>query len=48
MMDEPLRRLTLRLTPNNPIFDFPRGERNKRAEEWLRIGSNIERLENAN
>lgn len=45
-MPKPLRRLTLRLTTDNPIFDVPAGERNKKAEELLRIGTDIERLEN--
>jgi archaellum component FlaC len=46
-MNEPLRRLTLRLTPSNPIFTYPHGERNKKAEELLRIGSEFQRLEKA-
>lgn len=46
-MDKPLRRLTLRLTPNNPIFTYPKGERNKKAGELLRIGSDIQKLEKA-
>lgn len=46
-MNEPLRRLTLRLTPSNPIFTYPHGKRNKKAEELLRIGSEFQRLEKA-
>jgi len=42
-----LRRLTLRLTPDNPIFEIPLGERNKKAEELLRIGYDVQRLERA-
>lgn len=42
-----MRRLTLRLTPDNPIFEIPLGERNKKAEELLRIGYDVQRLERA-
>mgnify|MGYP001432378946 FL=1 len=46
-MTKALRRLTLRLTPDNPIFEIPLGERNKKAEELLRIGYDVQRLERA-
>ena len=47
-MTKALRRLTLRLTPDNPIFEIPLGERNKKAEELLRIGYDVQRLELSN
>jgi hypothetical protein len=44
-MAKPTRRLHLRLAADNPIFNVPAGDRTRRAEEWLRLGSQIERLE---
>lgn len=43
-MSKTPRRLHLRLTPDNPIFAIPDGQRTKRADEWLRLGAEIERL----
>ncbi|NLN49028.1 MAG: hypothetical protein GX154_08120 [Clostridiales bacterium] len=44
-MSKPLPRLHLRVAQDNPIYSVPPGERNKKAEEWLRLGANIENLE---
>lgn len=44
-MSEPMRRLTLRVTPDNPIFTIPAGDRSRVAENWLRVGADIQRLE---
>lgn len=46
-MSEPLPRLHLRVAQDNPIYKVAAGERNKKADEWLRIGSSTERFENA-
>lgn len=40
-----MRRLHLRLAQDNPIFDIPAGERTRQAEQWLRLGADVERLE---
>ncbi len=39
------RRLHLRLVTDNPIFDVPAGDRTRQAETWLRLGAEIERLQ---
>ena len=44
-MADSTRRLHLRLASDNPIFDIPAGERTRQAEQWLRIGAEVERLE---
>jgi hypothetical protein len=44
-MSEPMRRLTLRVTPDNPIFTIPAGDRSRVAENWLRVGADIQKLE---
>lgn len=44
-MAKPTRRLHLRLAQDNPIFNVPAGERTRQAEQWLRLGAEIERLE---
>ena len=44
-MAEPMRRLTLRVTPDNPIFVIPAGDRSRVADEWLRAGADIQKLE---
>lgn len=46
-MAKPTRRLHLRLAQDNPIFAIPAGERTRQAEQWLRLGAEIERLEKA-
>ena len=46
-MAKPTRRLHLRLAQDNPIFDIPAGERTRQAEQWLRLGADVERLEKA-
>ena len=33
--------------PDNPIFSILDGERNRQADEWLRLGAEIGRLEQA-
>lgn len=46
-MAKPTRRLHLRLAQDNPIFNVPAGERTRQAEQWLRLGADVERLEKA-
>lgn len=46
-MSKATRRLHLRLAPDNPIFSILDGERNRQADEWLRLGAEIGRLEQA-
>ncbi len=46
-MSKSTRRLHLRLAPDNPIFLISAGERNRQADEWLRLGAETERLEQA-
>jgi hypothetical protein len=38
-------RLSLRLTPDNPIFAIPTGDRSRVADIWLRAGADVEKLE---
>lgn len=44
-MAEPRTRLALRLTPDNPIFSIPPGERSRVADAWLRAGADMQKLE---
>ena len=44
-MGKTLPRLHLRVAQDNPIYSVPAGQRNKKADEWLRIGYAVERLE---
>jgi len=46
-MGKTLPRLHLRVAQDNPIYSVPAGQRNKKADEWLRIGYSVERLEQA-
>lgn len=38
-------RIWLRVAPGNPILDIEPGQRSRKADEWLRIGSTVERLD---
>jgi hypothetical protein len=46
-MSKPLPRLHLRVAQDNPIYSVPAGQRNQKADEWLRIGATTEKLEMA-
>ncbi|WP_054697514.1 hypothetical protein [Syntrophomonas palmitatica] len=46
-MSEARIRLYFRVAPDNPILQISSRERSQKAEEWLRIGADIERIERA-
>lgn len=44
-MNEPLRRLEIRLPANHPIFSIEAGKRNQVIREWLDIGQRLAAIE---
>lgn len=46
-MHKTTKRIWIRVAPDNPILDVQPEERSKKADVWLQMGANIERLESA-
>lgn len=44
-MSEAMKRLTLRVPPDHPIFAVEPGQRNKVVLEWLDIGQRLAEIE---